>query len=378
MPFSSQKPALALSEADLAHLQQVSRSRTEKHATVRRARMLLGFHNGQSISAIAREMKTSRGTVDRCVRKALHQGVKTALSDLPRAGRPRQISDEAIAWVVDLACTRPKEHGYASELWTYRALSKHIRDWALQAGYPELERMDKGLLHLLLSRHEVQPHKIRYYLERRDPEFEQKKAEILVVYKQVQMINEDPARGPHSEKMTTICVDEKPGIQALASRTPDRPPVPGQQRTWARDPEYVRLGTLSLLSGIDLHSGQLIGIVRRRHRSREFIELLQLLDAHYPKDWKIRLVVDNHSSHLSKETAAYLSTVANRFEFVFTPKHGSWLNLIEVFFSKMTRAFLRGIRVESLEELRQRIELYLQEVNAEPVVFRWKYQPSDV
>ncbi len=256
-------------------------------------------------------------------------------------------------------------------------MSRHIREWAEQVGYPELKRMDKGLLHLILSRQEVRPHKIRYYLERRDPEFERKKAEILVVYKQVQIINEDPERGPESEKMTTICVDEKPGIQALAATAPDRSPRPGQHQQWARDHEYARLGTLSLLSGIDLHTGQILGIVRRRHRSREFVELLQLLDASYPKHWKIRLVVDNHSSHLSKETGRYLSTVANRFDFVFTPKHGSWLNLIEVFFSKMTRAFLRGIRVNSLEELKARIEMYLKEVNAEPVVFRWKYQIAD-
>jgi len=149
----------------------------------------------------------------------------------------------------------------------------------------------------------VRPHKIRYYLERRDPDLEQKKAEILVVYKQVQIINEDPERGPESEKMTTVCVDEKPGIQALATTAADRPPRAGRHRQWARDYEYVRLGTLSLLSGIDLHTGQIVGIVRPRHRSREFIELLELLDASYPRDWKIRLVVDNHSSPCPKRLA---------------------------------------------------------------------------
>ena len=136
---------------------------------------------------------------------------------------------------------------------------------------------------------------------------------------------------------------------------------------------FAKLHRIAMV-GIDLHTGQVIGIVRRRHRSREFIELLQRLDTTYAADWKIRLVVDNHSSHTSKETQSYLATRPNRFEFVFTPTHGSWLNLVEIFFSKMTRSFLRGIRVHSLAELQARIEQYLEEVNAEPVVFRWKYQ----
>ena len=90
------------------------------------------------------------------------------------------------------------------------------------------------------------------------------------------------------------------------------------------------------------------------------------------------MVLDNHPAHLSKETQRHLATRPNRFESVFTPHHGSWLNLIEVFFSKMTRSFLRGLRVASKAELKSRIEQYLEEVNLEPVVFRWKYQLDEV
>jgi transposase len=97
------------------------------------------------------------------------------------------------------------------------------------------------------------------------------------------------------------------------------------------------------------------------------------VDQAYPATAKIRIVLDNHSAHISKETRQYLATVPNRFEFIFTPKHGSWLNLVEGFFSKMTRSMLRGIRVASKEELKQRILKYLDEVNETPVVFRWKY-----
>ena len=110
------------------------------------------------------------------------------------------------------------------------------------------------------------------------------------------------------------------------------------------------------------------------HRSAEFIEFLELADAHYPAGARIRLVLDNHSAHISKQTRAFLKTLPNRFEFTFTPKHGSWLNLIESFFGKMAKTVLRGIRVDSSDELKRRIELYLKEVNETPVVFRWKYK----
>ena len=124
---------------------------------------------------------------------------------------------------------------------------------------------------------------------------------------------------------------------------------------------------------IDLLSGQIHGIVTDRHRSREFIVFLQKMNLAYSEEVKIRIIMDNHSAHISKETRAHLATMPNRFEFIFTPKHGSWLNLIESFFGKMARSMLRGLRVSSKSELKERIEKYLDEINKEPVIFRWKY-----
>ena len=109
------------------------------------------------------------------------------------------------------------------------------------------------------------------------------------------------------------------------------------------------------------------------HRSREFVEYLKMLDAHYSKDITIRIILDNHSAHISKETRKYLSTVPKRFEFVFTPTHGSWLNIIESLFAKMAKTFLRSIRVDSKDELKQRILKWIEEINESPIVFRWKY-----
>ena len=144
--------------------------------------------------------------------------------------------------------------------------------------------------------------------------------------------------------------------------------IPGSSQ-WQRDCEYTRHGTLTLLAGIDLQTGMAIPHVHEKHNSSLFIEWLEKVDAMYPEGDKIRLILDNLSVHTSAQVKAYLQTKNDRFEFVYTPKHGSWLNLIESFFSKMTKQVLRGIRVENKEELKNRIYKYFDEINKEPVVF---------
>jgi transposase len=179
------------------------------------------------------------------------------------------------------------------------------------------------------------------------------------------------------EIIHVLSYDEKPGIQAIATTSEDLLPDKDHS-TISRDYEYKRLGTLSLLAGIDLQTGEAIPLVSETHNSRDYIEFLKILDNKYPKGDKIRLVLDNLKVHTSEETKKYLATVPGRFDFVFTPKHGSWLNMIEGFFSKMTRQMLRGIRVKTKAELAERIYLYFKEVNEEPVVFHWKYNLDDI
>jgi transposase len=195
----------------------------------------------------------------------------------------------------------------------------------------------------------------------------------------VEIINQGLVKGVILEPgMVTVSYDEKPGIQALAVTTPDRPPVPGSHASHTRDYEYKRLGTVSLLAGLDLHNGTVTEIVSNTHKSRDFIEFLTKLDAAYPSTQTLRLILDNHSAHISKETQRYLASRPQRFQFVFIPKHGSWLNLVENLFSKMTRTMLREIRVSTKQELIDRIHLYFRETNAAPVVFRWKYKMDEV
>lgn len=372
MPFVSRRAQLRLSKEDVEMLAALSQSRNEPAGRVQRATILLRYHDGETISEIARTLATNRPRVERCVSKALELGVAQALADLPGRGRRRVLTPAGRAWVVSLACQKPKDLGYAQELWTTRLLSQHVRKHGEAAGHPGLGKLGRGTVSKILSANQVHPHKIQYYLERRDPEFEAKMVQVLHVYKEVEIWREKGA--PPPDLVAVLSYDEKPGIQAIENTAPDLPPVPGKHAAIGRDHEYVRHGTLSLLAGIDLLSGEVLGLVRKRHRSAEFIEFLRLADRHYPAGARICVVLDNHSAHISKETRTYLATLPNRFEFTFTPKHGSWLNLIESFFAKMAKTLLRGIRVASADELKTRIELYLKEVNETPVVFRWKYK----
>ncbi len=378
MPFLKRRKPLQFTDEELGRLESIRKSRTEEKRRTLRAAILLDSLAGQSDEAIARHHRVSRGTVVLCIRKCLQSGLETALQELPRSGKPRQLTDDARAWVQNCACKKPKDLGYSYELWTYQLLTAHIRKHCAEAGHPALQKLSRSKLHRILNEGELRPHKVRYYVERRDPAFESKMVNVLHVYKEVEIINEGLLRGEVRELgMVTISYDEKPGIQALAVTTADRPPVPGKHSSHLRDYEYQRLGTVSLLAGLDLHSGRLIETISNTHRSSDFIAFLQK-DGAYPAQQKIRLVLDNHSAHNSRETRGYLDSVPQRFVFVFTPRHGSWLNLIESQFSKMTRSMLRGIRVASKQELIDRIHQYFAEVNADPVVFRWRYKMDEI
>jgi transposase len=374
VPFPSTKPPLILDCETRSSLESISRSRNTARSRVDRALILLAYAERASISAIARERSMSRSAVNRVVNRALEIGAVAALDDRARPGRPSSLTAEARAWLVALACQKPKDLGYPHELWTIDLLVRHLRSHCQDAGHPSLSQVAGGTVSKILTRNKVRPHKVRYYLERRDPDFDDKMVQILMVYKEVEL----QRATDEDDSTVVISYDERPGIQAIESKAPDLPPVPGVHSTIAREFEYIRHGTSSLLAGVDLMTGHVHHLMRDRHRSLEFIEFLQLLDSSYPPDTKIRLILDNHSAHLSKETNAYLKTVPNRFDFVFTPVHGSWLNLIETLFSKMARSVLRHIRVADKEELWSRIDAYFQDLNAAPVILRWKHGIEDL
>jgi transposase len=370
---------LAMTDEEIGSLATIARSRTETASRVERAQMLLSYRENPSFFAVGQRLGVHHQTVQRCVERALAYGPLAALDDRPRPGKEPTITPGAKAWLVSLACDKAKDHGYPHELWTTRLLARHAREHAPAAGHECLANLVQGTVCKILGQEDIKPHKVRYYLERRDAEFEQKMAEVLCVYREVQVLKKAAAKSNKRDKpVAIVSYDEKPGIQARATTALDLPPVPGLHPTFARDHEYKRHGTLSLLAGIDLLTGKVHALVRDRHRSREFIEFLKLLDAAYPARTAIKLILDNHSAHISKETRTWLATrPAGRFEFTFTPKHGSWLNLVEGFFSKFARSVLRHIRVASKHELKERIMAGIEDVNRYPVVHSWSYKLAE-
>lgn len=371
MAGKTRLPKLALSAEQLAELRQLSQSRTASVREAQRARILCRYHAGETVTGISRATGMTRKSVKKWIDKALAMGADAALKDAYHRPYAPVITEAARAWVIHLACSKPKELGYAAELWTRSLLAQHVRREALQAGHPSLKRAAKATVQRILAGQPLHPERVRYYLEKRDPAFEAKMRDVLLVYQEVALQNATPNNGK-GPAIITVSVDEKPGLQAIANTAPDLRPVPGKHPNVGRDHEYKRLGTCSILAALDLHEGHVTARVERRHRSREFIALLKDLDHYYPPDSTIRIILDNHSAHISKETHAYLASRPNRFQYVLTPKHGSWLNIVETLFGKMARTFLRHIRVQSWEELKQRILLGIAEINAASVVHRWK------
>ena len=362
---------VSIGRKELAQLRSIARSRSEAAGRVERARMLLAYREDPSFFSVGRALGVHHQTVQRCVERAQTLGVLAALDDAPRPGRAPEITVEARAWLVDLACRKAKDFGYPHELWTTRLLAAHARSHGPAAGHVCLSTLAQGTVCKILDAEDVKPHRVRYYLQRRDPAFSAKMAEVLCVYRQVKVLK----KRPPSDAVAIISYDEKPGVQAIGNTAPDLPPEPGVHASFTRDHEYKRYGTVTLLAGIDLLGGKIHALVRDRHRSREFVEFLRLLDNAYPTHTAIKVILDNHSAHISKETRCWLEEQrSGRFEFVFTPKHGSWLNLVEGFFSKLTRSVLRHIRVESKQELKDRMIAAIDFFNRHPVVHTWTHK----
>ena len=367
-----------------ATLEKLANSGMPPVVIAQRAKILLLKASGMPATAIAAEVGVSRHTAELWIKKYRTRSEEDSIEKLLNVskgrGRKEEIIGEAKTWLISVACTQPKDFGYAAETWTTRSLTQHINKTAAEAGFDRLATISESGVYRILDKSKIKPFRIQYYCERRDPEFDDKMHNVLLVYKQLSIqLDEAGSLLPYDdgEAVHVVSYDEKPGLQAIANVTDDRPPA-GEHGTIKRDYEYKRLGTVSLLAGIDLQTGEAIPLVRDSHNSADFIDFLKVLDTIYPKGDTIRLVLDNLRVHRAKKVIEYLSSVEGRFEFVFTPKHASWLNLIEAFFSKMTKQMLKNIRVKSKEELIQRIYTYFDEINAEPVIFRWTWHLDDI
>src|SRR5271154_135770 len=223
---------LERSDEEIERLPLLARSRTERASRVSRAQMLLAYRENPSFCAVGQRVGVHHQTVQRCVERALVYGALAALDDRPRPGKEPTITPEAKAWLTSLACDKAKDHGYPHELWTTRLLARHAREHGAAAGHQCLANVVQGTVCKILGQEEIKPHKVRYYLERRDAEFEQKMAEVLCVYREVQVLKRAAKPKKPRKPVAIVSYDEKPGIQAIATTAPDLPPVPGLHPTF--------------------------------------------------------------------------------------------------------------------------------------------------
>lgn len=371
-----------LTDEDKCYLNKLLSQSTLEIRVYQRAKILLLKSDGLTNETIADKLDIGIGVVKRCLKKFRDGGIESALHDNQGRGRKAEITEDDITWVISKACQKPKDYGYSAEFWYPMSFRKFINSIAEAEGHPRMATVAETTLRKILNNARIKPFQVSYYCEKRDPEFDAKMHDVLVIYKQVEMQFDQNGKLIPFEKdaVHTLSYDEKPGIQAVTTTCEDRPPVPDTDKSssYQRDYEYTRLGTLSLLAAIDLLTGEAIPLVSDTHKSSDFITFLKKLDEKYPKGDTIRIILDNHSAHTSKETQGYLNTIPGRFEFVFTPKHGSWLNMIEGFFSKMTKQMLAGIRVETKKELEDRIYKYFDEINREPIPYKWTYKMDKI
>jgi len=178
MAGKTKRAALLLTEDQKTMLKELSRSRTAPAREIERAKVLIGYADGISIVGLQRQIGVSRPMIYKCIDKALAAGALMGLKDTYHRPHEPEISDEARAWVASIACTKPKDHGLAAELWTISSLASFVSERAEPAGFPRLAHAGKSTVWRILDENEIKPHKIRYYLEKRDPEFEKKMQQV--------------------------------------------------------------------------------------------------------------------------------------------------------------------------------------------------------
>ena len=402
---------LVLSSQDKAELESLSRRRAASRRAVERARIILLAGQNRPVSTIAATVQVCANTVRKWIKRYIGQPLGTPttenparqppagepppsklplLADAPRSGRPDTFTAQQFCALIALACEKPEEHGRPITHWTAREL----KDQAIQAGL--VASISVRQVNRLLRATDLQPHRSRYWLNAKpDPQKEEKIRALCALYQQAQPA---AARG-----QLTFSVDEMTGIQALARIAPDHPMQPGQPVR--REFEYERRGTLSLLAGLEVATGQVQACCRPTRTEADFLDLIDGVVQAHPQAVGFTFVLDNLNTHQSESLvryvardaalaesllgvkgkqgvlasqasrACFLSDPAHRIRFCYTPKHASWMNQIEIWFGILVRKVIRRGDFASLADLQHKLEAFVDYFNrtmAKP--FKWTYQ----
>jgi transposase len=322
------------------------------HRLVERARMIRMAYLGESNAEIARRSGVTAQTVRKWRGRIAHTLKLNALEDEPRSGRPARVPVEVRCSVIKLACDRPKKVRFRN-IWTLGSLQAAVeRETKWRLSTSEISR--------ILRCEGIRPHHVRMWLHSPDDEFEEKVRRVCELYL-------SPPRGS-----TVVCVDEKPGMQALSRRHPTRH-LPGGVRF---EFEYKRHGTSTLIAAFDVQTGEVFGRIRRR-TADGVIAFMEELAKKYPTG-PVYVVWDNlnvHHDGPSKRWTRFNERHGGRFHFVHTPKHASWVNQIELWFSILQRRVLRYGSFASKRALSASVVSFIRHWNRhEAHPFRWTFR----
>ena len=334
---------ITLSPSERRELKRIGRSRSLRAEEVRRARIILAVAAGESLSEISRTERCSMNTA-RLWRGRFLADRLAGLWSRHRGRTPSKGAAKLEARIIDWTLHRKPSDG--STHWSCRKLAVEL-----------------GVNHMRVARvwqkAGLQPHRVRRYKTSNDPDFENKAADVIGLY----------LKPPTNA--VVFCVDEKTAIQALDRLDPVLPLSPG--RAERHGFEYFRHGTLSLYAALDTGSGEVIGKTASRHTSAEFVAFLTDVIATQPRGKQIHIIVDNLSAHKTKRVAAFLEEHPN-VHVHFTPTYSSWLNQIEIWFSKIQRDVIaRGV-FTSKADLKRKIMRYIRRYNASAKPFKWTYR----
>lgn len=348
--------AVQLSRSERSALNEIVRRQRGEARLHRRARMVLLAAAGESISSIARATGSSRSRVGQWLRRFKESRIE-GLTDLPRSGKPPEISPLERHQVIATACLSPGDFGLQRSLWSHAAL----RDAVVAAGL--VRSISARTVGRILDDAEIKPHRVRMWCHSTDPAYQEKMRSIVDLY-----IN--PPRGE-----PVLSIDEKTGMQALSRSRVLRPAEPGRPARF--EFEYKRNGTRCLFACFNVGTGRILGRCTKRRKRPDFLSFMDMVASVY-RQRRVHVILDNLNTHRDTTAGRFVTEWngrhGNRFVFHYTPTHGSWLNQVELWFGIVSRRILRYGNFRSPDELVGAIEAFIEEWNTtEAHPFRWTY-----
>ena len=335
--------ALQISRHQRKQLEELVRKRNAKAGLVMRAQMVLMAAEGFSNAAISRQLRCRAHVVSKWRRRFAASGIE-GLCDQPRGGRPVEVTDVLTQNQVLTACGKPPK---GLGRWSVRTLARELR-------------LPQARVQRILQAHDLHPHCLRTFTFSPDPQFEEKLLEVVALY----------MKPP--QNAVVLCVDEKTGIQALDRTQPLLPLRAKKPRSWTN--EYVRHGTRTVLASLEVKTGRVIAHVKKRRTSADFLSFLDDIGQSYDGQ-RLYVILDNLNTHKNQQVRDWLKLHPN-VSFHYTPTHASWVNLIECFFSILTRQGLQQSVHKSGKDLEKFLKAYFAEYNKHCQPFQWTKGPD--